>query len=356
MSSRLAWRFHLRLVTAAVVVVVAAAVAAPLGFASSRSHPIATPRSGSAVTGVVVVDTNLGYEGGQAAGTGMVLRPSGEVLTNNHVIRGATAIRIVVPRTGQRFAAKVVGYDVTRDVAVLQAIGATGLKAVPIDPASPTVGEAVKAVGNADGQGSLRSARGRVTAVHRSITVSDDQGGSEHLTGLIATNAALRAGDSGGPLLDRAGRVIGMDTAAAFGAPAVSLRSPFPPPPHGDGFAIPIRTAVAIARRIEQGAASAAIHVGGTGFLGVEVPPVRWPTMTVGAPVVGVMPGGAAAAAGLVPGDVIIALGGHAISSPSRLGAIVATEIPGAHVSITYVDAAGVTQTATVTLASGPPQ
>ena len=195
----------------------------------------------------------------------MVLTSSGVVLTNNHVIRNATAIRVVVPATGRSFTAKVVGYDASDDVAVLQAGGASNLKTIPLgDSATLNAGQSVKALGNAGGTGSLRAASGTVTGVDRAITVGDDQGGSESLTGMIETNAAVQPGDSGGPLMNAAGQVVGMDTAASAG-------NGFEQAATSDGYAIPINKALAIAVRIMRGNASAAIHIGGTAFLGVEV-------------------------------------------------------------------------------------
>ena len=117
-------RLHIRLVLLAVMGVLAVGAAAGLAFARTGSAPIGT--------GAVVIDTNLAYQGGQAAGTGMVLTRSGEVLTNNHVIRGATTIKIVVPGAGHSYKARVVGYDVSADVAVLQASGASNLKTVSL--------------------------------------------------------------------------------------------------------------------------------------------------------------------------------------------------------------------------------
>jgi S1-C subfamily serine protease len=111
--ARLLRRLQTRFVMLALIAVVLAAVTAGLAFGKTRSAPIGT--------GVVVIDTNLAYQGGRAAGTGMVLTSAGEVLTNNHVIRGATTIKIVVPGTSRSYTAKVVGYDVSDDVAVLQA-------------------------------------------------------------------------------------------------------------------------------------------------------------------------------------------------------------------------------------------
>jgi S1-C subfamily serine protease len=331
---------QIRLVLLALVGVLAVGAAAGLAFARTGSAPIGT--------GVVVIDTNLAYQGGEAAGTGMVLTRSGEVLTNNHVIRGATTIKIVVPGTGRSYKAKVVGYDVSADVAVLQARGASNLKTVSLgNSAEVRRGQSVNAVGDAGGTGSLTRVSGQVTAVARAITVSDDQGGSEHLTGLIETNAALRAGDSGGPLLNAAGKVIGMDTAASasFGFQDVSS---------SDGYAIPIDQAVTIAKRIESGKASATVHIGRTAFLGIEV--VSNGYGGSGAMVAAVVRGSPADSAGLVPGDVITRFDGHSISSPAKLTAAVTSLKPGARVSLSYADRLGQAHTATVTLASGPPQ
>jgi S1-C subfamily serine protease len=112
-------RFHARLIIVTVVCVAAGAVGASLAFA----------RNTAAIgTGVVVVNTKVGYQGGAAAGTGIVLTSTGEVLTNNHVIQGATSVVVVVPGTTHHYTGKVVGYDVSADVAVVQLSGASNLK------------------------------------------------------------------------------------------------------------------------------------------------------------------------------------------------------------------------------------
>jgi S1-C subfamily serine protease len=330
-------RIRARIVAATLVAGAVAAVAAGIALATTRP-----PAIGS---GVVVIDTDLGYRGGAAAGTGMVLTSNGEVLTNNHVVRDATSIRIVLPGTSRSYRAKVVGYDAADDVAVLQASGAAHLKTISVgDSSSLTTGQSVRALGNAGGSGRLRSASGTVTAVHRSITVADDQGGSERLSGMIETDAAIRPGDSGGPLMNAAGQVVGMDTAA-------SVRDGVTQAAAGDGFAIPIARAVSIAERIVQGHASATIHVGATAFLGVEVTDGG---DGAGAVIVSVVPGGPADAAGLAPGDLLTSVGGRAVPSPDGLTAAVAAQRPGARVSVTYADQSGASHSTTVTLGSGP--
>jgi S1-C subfamily serine protease len=335
-------RLHTRVALLALAGVLATgAVGASLAFAKNIAQPIGT--------GVVVIETNLAYNGGQAAGTGMVLTSSGEILTNNHVVREATTIKVVVPGTGHRYTAKVVGYDVSADVALIKAEGVSHLKTVAIgNSAKVKVRELVKAIGNAGGTGSLTTTSGRVTAIARAITVSDDQGGTEHLSGLIEANATLEPGDSGGPLENPAGKVIGMDTAASisFGFRETSSSS--------DSYAIPINKAVAIAKRIEGGNASAATHIGGTAFLGVEVVANEYGGS--GAMIADVVSGSPAAAAGLVPGDVITSFNGSLVSAPSKLSSLVLAAKPGEHVAVTYTDQSGTTQTTTVTLVSGPPQ
>jgi S1-C subfamily serine protease len=319
---------------------VAAGVPAGFAFARGTGTPIGN--------GVVVIDTNLAYQGNAAAGTGMVLTSSGEVLTNNHVISGATTIKVVVPNTGRGYPARVLGYDRTADVALLQLQGASNLKTVSISSARLSVGATVTALGNAGGNGSITSATGTVTGLGKSITASDDTGDSEQLAGLIETNAGVQPGDSGGPLVNTQGRVVGMDTAASSGFGFQGVSS-------ADAYAIPIAKALAIAHAISSGKASATIHIGATAFLGVEVAAVDAPS-SAGALIAGVVSGGPAAAAGLAAGDVITAINGHAMSSPTAVSAVVLTKKPGAKISVAYVDQSGASHTASVTLGSGPPQ
>jgi S1-C subfamily serine protease len=342
-------RFRTKLLLTAVVGLAVVALGTGLAFARTTA-----PRIGN---GVVVINTNLGYQDGAAAGTGMVLSPSGEILTNNHVIQGATTIRVAVPGTGHSYSAKVVGYDVAADVAVLQAAHASNLKTISRgDSSKLSVGQAVTALGNAGGTGRLTSANGTITGLGKAITASDQGSDSERLTGLIETNANVQPGDSGGPLLNPSGQVIGMDTAGSTGT------SPFAAETGSDAYAVPIDKALTIADQIESGKGSTTVHIGGTPFLGIQVESVDsgygygYDQPSSGALIAGVVANGPAASAGLVPGDVITAIDGHAVTTPQAVASFLLTKKPGARVTVSYTDQYGSSRTTTVTLGNGPAQ
>jgi S1-C subfamily serine protease len=305
---------------------------------------------------LVDVNTTFNYQGAAGAGTGIVLTANGEVLTNNHVIDGATSISVTDLGNGHRYRASVVGYDPVHDMAVLQLKNASGLKTASLgDSAASKVGQPVVAVGNAGGKGGTpTSTGGSITALDHSILATDDlDGTSEHLHGLIQVNADVEAGDSGGSLVDSSGQVIGMDTAAEH---QFSLNAPA-----SRGYAIPIDQAVATARAIEAGQGSADVHIGAAAFLGVLISSGQpgqsqgQGSSAKGATVVRVLPGGPVAKAGLVGGDVITSLDGHSVTSSAALSVLMITHHPGDHVRIGWVSAAGQAHTSTVSLASGPP-
>ncbi len=186
-----------------------------------------------------------------------MLSSSGHVLTNNHVINGATSITVTDIGNGQTYPATVLGYDGTHDIAVLQLQGASGLATAPIgDSGTVDVGEEIAAIGNAGGRGGTPSiAAGRVTALHQTVTVRDDiTGSSQQLTGLIRVAADVQPGESGGPLVDAAGQVIGVITAGPDRSRSGAADN--------EGLAIPINDAVAIGRQIEAGTASSSVHLG----------------------------------------------------------------------------------------------
>ena len=331
--------------------------------------------------GIVDVSANLQYVQETAEGTGFVIdAAAGLVLTNNHVIDGATSVTVTPVTSGRSYQARVLGYDPGHDVALLQVPGITGLKAVAIGNSSQVrVGTPVLAIGNEAGQGgSPTVAPGVISSLDRTIVASDQSSGlTEILHGMMQTNADIRPGDSGGPLADAAGRVVGINTAA--GGDAVY-----------SGYAIPINQALPIARQIAAGRPGAHIQIGLPAFLGVLVPsststdprrqasqelrqtgsgsgssrgctdgnttgiPASIAPASSGALVDGVLCGTPAAAAGLVTGDVITSIGGRTVSTPGSLNAIVNQYRPGSKARLAWVSPRGSRHTAVVTLGAAP--
>lgn len=297
---------------------------------------------------IVDIDTILDGGRGAAAGTGMVLTPAGLVLTNNHVIEQATSIEAVDIGNGQTYAARVVGYDEQRDIAVLQLEGATGLATVRLgNSASVVVNGRVVTIGNAGGVGGTPSARsGTVLALNRAIDVANEfDHSSEHLTQLIQIHGDLQPGDSGGPMISGSGSVVGMDTAAStsFQFAGETVRQ---------AFAIEIDVVKRIAAEIRSGRGSSTIHIGPTAFIGVEIESDH--AGHSGAHVEGSISGTPAAAAGLAAGDVITSVGGRRVTSATGLTEALVAFQPGARVILMWIDPAGLTQAATITLATGP--
>jgi len=293
-----------------------------------------------------VVDITSTFPDGVAAGSGMVITASGQVLTNNHVIDGASSIAVRVAGTGPSHSAHVIGTDAADDVALVQIEGASGLKTVSVgDSSKLSVGDTVIAIGNALGrQGPPSAAQGQVTALNRTITATDQSGGNaETLSGLIQVNANVLPGDSGGPLVDSSAKVIGMDTAASTRRFRFRTGA-------STGFAIPINSAMSIATHLRSGAGSNA-STAQRALLGVEVQDAS-AQGTSGAYVVGVQSGSPAASAGLTAGDLIVSLGGQSVDSASALTAAIRAHHPGDHTSLGWINQAGQQRTASVTLAS----
>jgi S1-C subfamily serine protease len=336
---------------------VAAVAAGGAAWATSGGGALTTAQIATQTNpGLVDVISTLGFQHGVAEGTGMVLTSSGEVLTNHHVIADATSIKVRDVGNGRVYPATVVGYSTSNDVAVLQITGATGLKTVTIGNSNTAaVGRKVVALGNAGGRDGLPSvATGTITGLGAMITAQDQGSGTaEHLSDLIRTDAPIQPGDSGGPLLNSQGQVIGVDTAAStsssngFGTTADVTTM---------AFSIPINHALAIADQIEAGKASATVHIGATAFLGVAVEPGNGGPGATGAGVqiAGTIPGTAAAAAGLSAGDTILSVAGQPVNSHTDLQVVMGRQHPGEKVSLTWTDVNGQTHSATVTLTAGP--
>ena len=301
--------------------------------------------------GVVDVNTVLSYQSAKSEGTGIVLNSSGLVLTNNHVIAGSTSISAVDVGNGQTYPAYVVGYDRSSDVAVIQLEGASGLTVAPLGNSSTLkVGQSVVGIGNAGGVGGQPStAAGWITALHQITNASEPTfGTTEHLVGLIQSNAPIRSGDSGGPLADKSGTVVGMDTAADAS--------------WNQGYSIPINTALAIVHAINSKSSSPSIHLGETGFLGITVQPVSTTgpvtpagsSHSKGLAIVSAVPGGPASAAGLVQGDIINSISGFPVTSANELFDALGRFHPGDTVTVNWSDPTGATHVSKMILATGP--
>jgi S1-C subfamily serine protease len=310
----------------------------------TTSESAATPATAAQEKGVVTIDTVIGYDQSQqAAGTGMVLTSDGTVLTNNHVIQGATSIAVTDETTGKQYTADVVGADATNDVAVLKLRDASGLSTVTLDDdGGASTGDVITDVGNAEGTGDLVAATGTVTATDQDIQVQSESGtGTESLTGLLQLAAQVVSGDSGGPVLDSEGEVVGMATAASSGTADVT------------GFAIPISTAKLIADEILAGKSSSTITIGLPAFLGVQISSTATGT-TSGVPIAGTVEGSGAASAGLAAGDTITSVDGTAVTSSDQLTEIISGHDVGDRVSVGYTTSDGTATTAIVTLTAGP--
>jgi S1-C subfamily serine protease len=314
------------------------------GNGSSASSGAVASVANKVNPGIVNITSSLGN--GEAKGTGMVITSDGLVLTNNHVIDGATSIRAELVATGQTYDAKLLGYAVSEDVALLKIEGVSNLQTVDTSTSDVSVNDDIVVIGNAGGQdGTPTVVSGTVTATDQSITASDATGmDAERLQGLIQLSAPVVEGDSGGAVANMDGEVVGMTTAASRnGVGAMAQNSPTV------AFAIPIEHALEIAHQIENGDESATVHIGEHGLLGVAIQG----NTGQGAFVAGVQSGSAAESAGLQEGDTITGLDGHAINGANDLDDAMKTTHVGDHVTVEWQDANGQSHQATVTLEDG---
>ena len=358
----------------------------PTGTATATSKTMLTTNqiASRVDPGLVDVEATDGLAQEESFGTGIVLTSTGEILTNNHVISQATSIKIVDIGNGKTYTAKVVGYDPSSDVAVIQAENVSGLTVASLGNSSSVgVGDRVVALGNAQGKGGTPSvASGNVSALNQSITASDEGSGvSEQLTGLIETDAPIQPGDSGGPLVNAYGAVVGMDTAASSTYQFQGQSST-----GTAAYSIPINTALSLASQIEAGHGSSTVHIGATAYLGVGVEPSSsgntgdngnggypgfgngYPgnstgnggngtgTSQSGAYLAEVAQNSPAASAGLTVGDYLTSIAGTQVSTFQDIQKVLVNYHPGDQVTITWTDASGQSHSAKATLATGPAQ
>ncbi|HVL07167.1 MAG TPA: trypsin-like peptidase domain-containing protein [Acidimicrobiales bacterium] len=252
----------------------------------------------------------------QGAGTGVILTPDGEVLTNAHVVAGASSIRINLPGETQNRDATLIAADSGNDLALLKITGASNLPTVELGSSDALrVGDDVVAIGNAlDLRGGFTVTRGIVSALNRSIGAVD----GARLSGLIQTDAAINPGNSGGPLVNSAGQVIGINTAIDGQGQNI-------------GFAIAIDKAKPIVERLRSGQSTAATP---RAYLGVSSQIAA--DGTPGATIVDVGAGTPAAGAGIQVGDVIVGLDNTQINDPDDLSEAIGAKKPGDRVTVTY--------------------
>src|SRR3954453_18078103 len=331
------------------------AIGLATGSAGGGLQPDATAQAG--IVDVMTYGKQIGAPDNQltpmGSGTGMVLTPDGEVLTNNHVVKGAWKIQVRVPGESS-YTASVVGVDPAHDVALIQLQNASDLETIePGDSGSVTVGENVAGIGNALGRGgSPTVASGSVTGLNRTITANDPDGTSERLNGMIQTDAHIQPGDSGGALVNGDGQVVGMITAGSDTQTTSATQASV-------GFAIPISTALDVVDQIHAGGGGTVL-MGERGYLGVGVSPLGTdPTtraqlgVSSGVMVSGVEPNGPAADAGMQTPAIITAIDARPVRAPDALGPPLRSHVPGENATVTWVDANG-QHTETVQLISGP--
>jgi serine protease Do len=262
---------------------------------------------------VVAVTTGTGPGTGGGAGTGFVITADGFIVTNNHVVEGATRISVAF-RNGDEKVARLVGREAASDIAVLK-VEATGLPTVELgDSDDVQVGDEVVAIGNALAlEGGLSVTRGIVSGLHR--TVNTNVGST--LLGMLQTDAAINPGNSGGPLVDANGRVIAINTAIAN-----------PQSSNNVGFAIPMASARPVIDDLRLGRPAAFLGVAARS-LTPAIAREQGVTITAGALVTRVTEGSAAERAGIREGDVVVSIAGRSVTEAAQVQTLVRTHRPG---------------------------
>lgn len=271
--------------------------------------------------GIVLIDATLDSST-QSAGTGMILNADGQVLTNYHVVRSTSSVTVTVVASQRHYTATLIGRDALHDVALLQLEDASDLPTVTPDPDAVAVGDPVVAAGNAAGQGYLTAFAGRILGTERSIRVRGASANDpeENLSGLLETDAHAEPGDSGGPLFDAEGEVLGMTTAGTSSGS------------QGSAFAVPVADALAVVSKIRAGDETDGVVVGPKASLGVNAVE----DAGKGVRVTKVVSGTAASRAGLKVDDYITSIAGQSVGTLAALMGALDTVQPGQSVKVAW--------------------
>jgi S1-C subfamily serine protease len=320
--------------------------------------PSAVVTSGGGVVNVVrevmpaVVNVVSTTENGSGEGTGFVVRSDGVIVTNYHVVEGASKVTVLTSADKPvRYAARVIGGDAEADVAILQ-IQATDLATVPMgDSARLQLGQPVVAIGYALGlQGGPSVTTGVVSSLTRKITVPDDRctdcsNGRRVYGNVVQTDAAINPGNSGGPLVNMSGQVVGINTAGVNASNAENV-----------GFAIQIDSAKPVIFQAAEHPQAPVAYMG-VGSMDASNPQIQFeldPPVSDGAAILSVVQNGPADRAGIQVGDVVVSFDGTTIDTSEALGTAIRSHRPGDDVPVTVVHRDGARSTVTITLGTNP--
>jgi S1-C subfamily serine protease len=302
------------------------------------------------VKSVLPAVVNVVRENPDGEGTGFIVRSDGIIVTNFHVVEGASKVTVLTSTQDPiHYDARVIGGDVEEDVAILK-VDATGLPTVPLgNSADLQLGQPVVAIGYALGlSGGPSVTDGIVSSLTRQITVPDEgctecTNGQRVYTNVVQTDAAINPGNSGGPLVNLAGQVVGINTAGANSAENI-------------GFAIQIDAAKPIIFQAAEHPSQPVAFMGITSAP-ADDPQVRFqfnPPVNQGAVIVALVPAGPAADAGIVVGDVIVQFDGKTVTDSEQLGQLIREHKPGDQVTVGVVHGDGSNGEVTVTLGTNP--
>lgn len=267
------------------------------------------------------IDPFSGQLATESAGTGFIVSSDGVIVTNSHVVDNADSTYTVVTKDKKTYTAKSISRDPVKDLAMLR-IAATGLSSLELgDSSAIRVGQTVVAIGNALGKFDNTVTTGVVSGTGRGITASDSFGGrSEALEDLIQTDAAINSGNSGGPLLNLAGEVIGINTAAASNGQNI-------------GFAIPANTVRTVLDNYLKNGRIIRSFLG-VGSRVVTKVSSQLNNIPEGALVTTVASSSAAEKAGIKRNDIITELGGQKINEDNSLAKALSTHQVGETVTV----------------------